>query len=71
MVKLNAGKTEMTSNPDRCPECGSGKVASMLYGLPLFDEERRRQLKAGEISLGGCCITGDDPLGRCMKCEHP
>ena len=60
----------MTSKPDNCPECGSKKVAGILYGLPMFDDELERRLSAGEITLGGCCITGDDPLWRCTECHH-
>ena len=60
----------MTSKPDKCPECGSKKVASILYGLPMFDEELKRRINAGEIVLGGCCVTGDDPLWRCVDCHH-
>ena len=46
----------MTSKPDECPECGSTKVASILYGLPSFDEELEQQLNAEEVVLGGCTI---------------
>ena len=60
----------MTPTPDKCPECGSAKVASILFGLPMFDEELKRQLNAGEITLGGCCTTGDDPLWHCNGCHH-
>ena len=60
----------MTSKPDKCPECGSGKVASILYGLPIFDEDLERRLNAGEVILGGCCMRGDDPLRHCMECHH-
>ena len=37
----------MTPKSDKCPECGSKKVASILYGLPMFDEELERRLNAG------------------------
>ena len=37
----------MTLKPDRCPRCGSVKVARVLYGLPRFDEELERRLSAG------------------------
>jgi primosomal protein N' len=60
----------MTPKPDRCPECGSEKVASILYGLPMFDEELERQLNAEEVVLGGCTITDDDPLWHCVECQH-
>ena len=23
----------------RCPECGSGNIAMVLYGMPAYDEE--------------------------------
>ena len=50
----------------RCPKCGSCEVLQIIYGLPgksLMDEERR-----GEVELGGCVITGNDPNFRCKSC---
>lgn len=41
----------------RCPNCGSLKVARILYGL--IDEltpDLEKQLKEGKIVLGGCVI---------------
>ena len=43
-----------TKKPDARPKCGSEKVASILYGLPMLDEELKRRLNAGEVTLGGC-----------------
>lgn len=60
----------MTSKPDRCPECGSAKVASILYGLPDFSDELERELNAEEVELGGCIIMDDDPLWHCVECQH-
>ena len=60
----------MESKPDKCPECGSGKVASILFGFPGFEEELRRELKAGEVALGGCGVSDDNPRWQCMECEH-
>lgn len=55
---------------DRCPDCGSGKVARILYGLPEFDDELERKIEAGEVVLGGCVITGDDPTRCYLECRH-
>ncbi len=60
----------MKSKPKKCPNCGSAKVASILYGLPMFNEELERDLESGEVILGGCCVTDDDPLWQCMECDH-
>ncbi len=56
--------------PKTCPKCGSAKVAAILYGLPVFNDDLERAIDAGEIALGGCCIMGDDPLWRCLECKH-
>lgn len=60
----------MNETPERCPECGSKRVAAILYGLPDFSDELERSLDAGEVVLGGCTITGDDPLWQCVECQH-
>ena len=63
-------RSKPPKQPDGCPKCGSKKVASILYGLPMFDEEPKRRINAVEIVLGGCCISGDDPLWYCNACRH-
>ncbi len=60
----------MTSKPDKCPECGSKKVASILCGLPIFDDELDRRLDAGEVVLGGCCTISTEPLWKCVECHR-
>ena len=52
---------ESAHKPKSCPVCGSKRIASIMYGYPLFSEELEQKLEAGEIALGGCCISGDDP----------
>ena len=51
-----------------CPDCGSGEVATIVYGYPdvsiLNDEQAR------PIVFGGCCVTEDDPEWRCLQCER-
>ena len=60
----------MKDRPKHRPKCGLNKVVSILYGLPMFDEELERKLDAGEIVLGGCCVSGDDPTWHCVSCRH-
>ncbi len=56
--------------PDSCPKCGSRKVAKILYGMPVFNDELEQALKAGRIVLGGCCVSDDDPIWACVECQH-
>jgi hypothetical protein len=60
----------MDDPPDRCPNCGSPKVARIHYGRPVFSDELRRMLGAGEVVLGGCLTTGDVPAWECQVCLH-
>ena len=54
--------------PTRCPACGSRRMARILYGMPMGDEKLTRDLDAGRIVLGGCCVTDDDRSWRCADC---
>ena len=56
--------------PPRCPECGGRDVAEILYGMPAFDEQLNRNLRAGRVVLGGCCVSDGMPQWRCGKCAH-
>ena len=60
----------MNDKPADCPKCGSQRVAGILYGLPDFSEKLERELDAGEVVLGGCVITDDDPSWHCVECGH-
>ena len=40
----------------------------IVFGYP--SEEMIEQLERGEIVLGGCCVTEDDPEGHCKDCAH-
>jgi len=55
--------------PNKCPECGSKKVATILWGLPLMNQKVERDLKEGKIVLGGCIITENDPVWQCIECD--
>lgn len=52
----------------RCPNCDAGNPLPIVYGLP--DLEAARKAEAGEIALGGCVVTGDDPRWRCRTCGY-
>ena len=58
----------MAINYKKCPNCGSTNVLGILYGMPTH--EAFLKAEAGEIKLGGCCITGSDPEYYCKDCEH-
>jgi hypothetical protein len=62
---------EYVRKPIKCPECGSARVAKILYGFPIFSEELEAQIKAGQIILGGCVVTNLDPFWRCTDCKTP
>ena len=55
--------------PRKCPQCGSSRIANILYGMPEFSPELDKSLKEGKIALGGCCISNDDPKWKCTECE--
>jgi hypothetical protein len=58
------------TRPPRCRSCGGRHVAELLYGLPAVDEELNRNLRAGHIVLGGCCVSERMPQWRCGTCSH-
>lgn len=50
-----------------CPKCRSEKVVPIVYGLPgpeMFEAAER-----GEISLGGCELSFDNPVVECLDCR--
>jgi len=40
-----------------------------MYGLPAPNPDLWRDVDAGKIVLGGCCVTDDDPAWRCVACK--
>lgn len=61
-------KYEAKRKPRKCPKCG-GKVATVLYGYPIFltlEEERKAK---EEYVLGGCCISSFSPKWQCKDCD--
>src|SRR5688500_16953006 len=54
--------------PSECPICESRGVVRIAYGLP--SREMIESAKKGEIVLGGCVVSGNDPQWRCTACRH-
>ena len=51
-----------------CPRCGSSNGVKIVYGYPsskMWEEAER-----GEISLGGCCVSPNDPTRCCNDCDY-
>jgi hypothetical protein len=60
---------ETKRKPKKCPACGSHRIANILYGMPDFSAKLEKDLSAGRITLGGCCISNDDPEWQCADCQ--
>lgn len=51
-----------------CPSCGSKvNAVPIVFGMP--EDELEEQARRGEVVLGGCCVTGNDPRWFCKKCK--
>jgi DNA-directed RNA polymerase subunit RPC12/RpoP len=46
----------------KCPYCNSTELWEYLYGEPAYDYDRDKYV------LGGCEITGNQPIYKCKKC---
>src|SRR5215210_6361778 len=59
----------MGANADtvRCPACARRvRPIAIVYGYPSADTFAAAQL--GEVAIGGCVVTGNDPTHRCPEC---
>jgi hypothetical protein len=58
----------VANGSDRCPDCGSGDVARLVYGLPT--REVRAKHEGESIVFSGCLCYGDerDPRWKCRAC---
>lgn len=53
----------------KCPKCGSTSIAKILYGLiDSLDDELKKELAEGKVSLGGCCVGSEKCI--CNECKH-
>lgn len=52
----------------RCPNCKSENVLPIMYGYPTYEAFQRAE--RGEILLGGCEVTFDQPDYGCVDCKY-
>ena len=53
----------------QCPEChDKGSIVEIAYGYPGI--EMIEKYEKGEIKLGGCLVSEDNPDWHCNKCGH-
>jgi len=60
----------MKEKPSRCPQCGAGTVAEIVYGLvDLSDPKLRETIDEGQVVLGGDAIISEEAKDwHCLSC---
>ncbi len=53
---------------NKCSKCGSTHIGNYMYGLIHPDAKLDAKIDKGEIRLGGCMISEDNPKYFCLKC---
>ena len=48
------------------PRCCDDPMTPIVYGMP--GPELVSASTRGEVELGGCCISDDEPMFRCQRC---
>jgi len=59
----------MDKNPS-CPKCKNTNTCPILWGYPADVEEALAAVAKGELSLGGCCVSDNDPVWHCNNCQN-
>ncbi len=49
-----------------CPSCGATMMA-IVYGMPSY--ELFQAAERGEVILGGCLVSEDNPTVHCPDCD--
>lgn len=60
---------KFANKPDKCPKCGSDKIADILCGLPNLSPGLRQEIRENKIVLGGCCISDESSTWKCIACN--
>jgi len=60
---------EYAQKPKRCPVCKGSRIAEILWGLPNETPKLKADVKAGRIVFGGCIVSDDDPVWKCVSCN--
>ena len=58
---------KIKKNSKKCPNC-NGNLLDIIYGLP--DYKMGEKAMKGEIFLGGCMISDNDPIYHCNTCRR-
>ena len=67
--KIQDERNRKLRDGKKCPEChDEGSIIEIAYGYP--GEEMRDKYEKGEIKLGGCLVSEDNPNWHCNKCGH-
>ncbi len=61
-------KIRTTEKPLNCPWCGSGKIAMLLNGMPVFLPELENALDDGGIAIGSLKEGHDQAAWQCTEC---
>ena len=68
LAKYHRTGESMSKKKPQCPQCDSKNIAVIEFGFP--SPEMIEGSDRGEIVLGGCCVTEDDPEWHCKDCEY-
>jgi len=52
-----------------CTVCDSSNIAKILYGKPNWNDEMKEKIDSGELTLGGCFMSKDNPVYACNDCH--
>ena len=69
-LDMNTESAVLEIKAPLCPNCGSDKVAAILYGHPACSEEISLDLESNQAVLGGCCENYEKaPEWCCTRCN--
>ena len=54
--------------PFACSRCGSDNTIDIIFGFPT--PSTMKKAERGEVWLGGCEVTDNDPLWYCKDCKR-
>lgn len=54
--------------PRKCPNCGSKRIANILYGPSHFYPGLSQEREEGRVILRACCLKGPVPSWECLFC---
>ena len=58
----------MEKTRPKCPQCGSRKIARILWGRQNISDELQKEIENGEAILGGCMVPKNSMNWHCRDC---